>query len=62
MSDNGAGLPGNWQLRTNSGIGLANTEARLQQLYGENHRFDIRNRDEGGVEVEIVIPGRRQEG
>ena len=56
ISDNGAGLPGNWQLKSNTGIGLANTAARLQQLYGENHRFDIHNRDEGGVEVEIVMP------
>jgi len=58
VSDNGAGLPGHWQLKTSTGIGLANTAARLQQLYGENHRFDIHNRDEGGVEVEIVIPAR----
>jgi len=58
VSDNGAGLPKNWQLKTSSGIGLANTIARLQQLYGDNHRFNIRNRDEGGVEVEIGIPLR----
>jgi two-component system LytT family sensor kinase len=58
VSDNGAGLPSNWQLKTSSGIGLANTAARLQQLYGENHRFDIHNRDGGGVEVEVVIPTR----
>jgi len=56
VADNGAGLPNNWQLKTSSGIGLANTIARLQQLYGENYRFDIRNRDQGGVEVEVVIP------
>lgn len=58
VSDNGGGLPGHWQLKTGSGIGLANTAARLQQLYGENHRFDIHNRDESGVEVEIVVPAR----
>ncbi|PYS73965.1 MAG: sensor histidine kinase, partial [Acidobacteria bacterium] len=58
VSDNGGGLPVHWQLKTSSGIGLANTAARLQQLYGENHRFDIHNRDEGGVEVEIVVPAR----
>jgi two-component system LytT family sensor kinase len=58
VSDNGAGLPSNWQMKTSSGIGLANTAARLQQLYGENHRFDIHNRDKGGVEVEVVIPTR----
>jgi len=58
VSDNGGGLPGHWQLKTSSGIGLANTAARLQQLYGENHRFNIHNRDESGVEVEIVVPAR----
>jgi len=58
VSDNGAGLPSNWQMKTSSGIGLANTAARLQQLYGENHRFDIHNREKGGVVVEVVIPTR----
>jgi two-component system, LytTR family, sensor kinase len=57
--DNGAGLPDNWQLKGSAGIGLANTAARLQQLYNDNHEFDIRNRDGGGVEVVIVIPFRR---
>jgi two-component system LytT family sensor kinase len=56
--DNGAGLPENWQLKTSGGIGLANTAARLQQLYGENHRLELRNRTEEGVEVVIVIPFR----
>jgi signal transduction histidine kinase len=56
--DNGAGLPDDWQLKGSKGIGLANTAARLQQLYNDNHQFDIRNRDGGGVEVVIVIPYR----
>jgi two-component system LytT family sensor kinase len=56
--DNGAGLPDNWQLNGSAGIGLANTAARLQQLYDDNHQFDIRNRDGGGVEVVIVMPLR----
>jgi hypothetical protein len=56
VTDNGAGLPDNWQLKSSNGIGLANTAARLQQLYNGNHRFDIRNRKEGGVEVLVVIP------
>lgn len=56
--DNGAGLPNNWQLKSGSGIGLANTAARLQQLYGDSHRLDVRNRPEGGVEVVIVLPLR----
>lgn len=56
--DNGAGLPDNWHLNGSAGIGLANTAARLQQLYNDNYQFDIRNRDGAGVEVVIVIPFR----
>ena len=56
--DNGAGLPDHWQLNSGAGIGLANTVARLQQLYNEDHEFDIRNRNGGGVEVVIVMPLR----
>ena len=54
--DNGAGLRDGWQLKGSAGIGLANTAARLQQLYDDNHQFDIRNRDSGGVEVMIFMP------
>ena len=56
VSDNGVGLSSDWQLKGSGGIGLANTAARLQQLYNGAHRFDVRNREEGGVEVVIVIP------
>jgi len=56
--DNGAGLPDDWQMKGSKGIGLANTAARLQQLYDDNHQFDIRNRDGGGVEVVILMPLR----
>ena len=56
--DDGAGLPDEWQMKGSTGIGLANTAARLQQLYNDNHQFDIRNRSEGGVEVVIQMPLR----
>src|SRR5215212_1557728 len=56
--DEGAGLPEDWQLKGSAGIGLANTAARLQQLYDNDHEFDIRNREGGGVEVVIVMPFR----
>ena len=56
--DNGAGLPDDWQLKGSAGIGLANTVARLQQLYEEDHQFDIRNRESGGVEAVILMPLR----
>ncbi|PWT93728.1 MAG: sensor histidine kinase [Blastocatellia bacterium] len=58
ITDNGVGLPPNWQLRSSSGIGLANTLARLEQLYNGDHRLDVRNRPSGGVEVLIVVPLR----
>lgn len=54
--DDGAGLPGNWQMKSSVGIGIANTVARLQQLYNGEHRFNIRNREDVGVEVTVVIP------
>src|SRR5215204_931284 len=56
--DEGAGLPEDWQLKGSAGIGLANTAARLQQLYENDHEFDMRNREGGGVEVIIVMPLR----
>jgi two-component system LytT family sensor kinase len=58
--DDGAGLREGWQLAGSAGIGLANTVARLQQLYDDDHEFDLRNRSGGGVEVVIVIPLRTQ--
>jgi signal transduction histidine kinase len=54
--DDGAGLPDDWQMKSSTGIGLANTAARLQQLYDDDHQFDIRNRPAGGVEVTILLP------
>jgi sensor histidine kinase YesM len=38
------------------GIGLANTKARLQQLYGANARLSLNSGSEGGFKVEIEIP------
>jgi len=38
------------------GIGLANTRARLEQLYGRQHSFEIENRGEGGVAVRLSFP------
>lgn len=40
------------------GIGVANTAARLKALYGEAHRFELRNWHEGGVQACISIPAR----
>ena len=42
------------------GIGLANTQARLQQLYGTNAKLTFNSGSEGGFRVEIEIPFREQ--
>lgn len=43
------------------GVGIANTRARLEQMYGRDHRFEIRDADGGGVEVTIAIKAAKPE-
>lgn len=38
------------------GIGLANTRARLEKLYGDRQRLNLTNTTDGGLRVDIVIP------
>lgn len=38
------------------GIGLANTRARLEKLYGANHRLELTNGRDGGFAIGITIP------
>jgi len=54
--DDGVGLPEAWALASSKGVGLLNTEARLRQLYGSDFVFEVRNREQGGVEALIAIP------
>jgi two-component system LytT family sensor kinase len=58
VRDNGPGLPSH---RTSEnmfkkGLGLANTEKRLEQLYGAAHLFDLSDHPEGGLLVTLEIP------
>jgi signal transduction histidine kinase len=41
------------------GIGLANTRARLEQLYGSDYRFEYGTVPEGGASVRITVPFRQ---
>jgi LytS/YehU family sensor histidine kinase len=58
VRDNGPGLPEHRtsEILFKKGLGLANTETRLAQLYGTDHLFDFRNDPEGGLIVTIEIP------
>jgi two-component system LytT family sensor kinase len=55
VQDDGPGLSPK-QASLDPGIGLANTRARLQQLYGQDARLEIRNCERGGVIVTMIIP------
>jgi len=57
VRDNGAGLAGNGKEPT-GGVGITATRARLQQLYGPAHRFEIGNAPEGGARVRVALPFR----
>ncbi|WP_338467145.1 histidine kinase [Novosphingobium sp. ZN18A2] len=41
---------------TSTGVGLANIRDRLVQAYGDNQRFEMQNRPEGGFAVVIELP------
>lgn len=58
VCDNGPGLGARSPSELTKGIGLANTQARLEQLYGPNQAFKLRSADTGGMEVTILIPLR----
>jgi anti-sigma regulatory factor (Ser/Thr protein kinase) len=58
VRDDGPGLREGMAGALRAGVGLANTAARLQQLYPDAHRFDLQNRPEGGLEVVLQIPFR----
>ncbi len=44
-----------------TGVGLANIRGRLEQAYGEDHRFEIRTPAEGGFTVVIELPHEASE-
>lgn len=56
ISDDGEGFSGCQLLRPGNGIGLSNTEARLQTLYGEEHQFTLAANQPSGACAKIEIP------
>ena len=55
VSDDGTGSAKGTN-RQGAGIGLANTRARLESLYGDNHRFQLDDRSSRGFTVSLDIP------
>jgi signal transduction histidine kinase len=60
VSDDGAGLDLREEIK--EGVGLSNTRARLRELYGAAHRFELFRDTSGGVRVELSLPLREEHG
>jgi signal transduction histidine kinase len=66
VADDGPGLPDEGRTADpqgdgadgGTGVGLANTQARLDALYGEDHDFALQRTDGGGCTVRIELPYR----
>src|SRR5947209_601935 len=60
VTDNGAGLStvaaAHARRATKGGVGLSNTRARLQQLYGSAYRFELSDDPRGGATATLEIP------
>jgi two-component system, LytTR family, sensor kinase len=54
VEDNGPGLQSDGHRR--NGVGMANTRARLQRLYGDDYKYEMKNIAEGGLLVSMEIP------
>lgn len=60
VRDNGPGMPDHRtsDILFRKGLGLANTENRLDRLYGSAHRLALSNNSDGGLLVTLEIPFR----
>lgn len=58
VMDDGPGLASDSGPRKRDGVGLTNTRARLQQIYGDEHQFTLANRAGGGLVVTLRVPFR----
>jgi len=56
IQDDGLGLQEGTNGSDSKGLGLSNTRARLQQLYGSDYRFELSSANDGGVIVTMEIP------
>lgn len=58
VSDNGPGIPDIEKSEWKKGIGISNTEERLEGLYGADHELLMENADGRGLIVSVRLPLR----
>jgi sensor histidine kinase YesM len=58
VRDTGAGPTAKQLAEGGRGVGLTNTRARLQHLYGSNYRFELGHAEGGGALVSVDLPFR----
>ena len=56
VRDNGPSFSGDGAVETKEGVGLSNTRARLEQLYGAAQSLTFREADGGGLLAQITLP------
>ena len=58
VKDNGPGLSADQILvnQIGKGVGLSNTKARLERLYGSDHLLELANGPDGGLVVTLEVP------
>ena len=61
VRDDGPGIEGDDRAAARKGVGLSNIQSRLQQLYGDEQRLELRSHPDGGAVVRVVLPLRRPE-
>ena len=59
VRDDGPGIDSGNGAAARKGVGLSNIRSRLEGLYGEEQRFELRTHPEGGAVVRVVLPLRR---
>jgi sensor histidine kinase YesM len=61
VRDDGPGIESGNRRAARTGVGLANIRSRLEGLYGNEQRLELRTHPQGGTIVRVVLPLRRTE-
>jgi two-component system, LytTR family, sensor kinase len=56
VRDDGPGISDDLQIANGGGLGLKNTRARLEQIYGEVYSFELQNAEPSGAIARLGIP------